>query len=305
MNHSPPRVSVGLPVYNGDEYLEKAIDSLLAQTYDNFELIITDNASTDRTADICQRYAAMDHRVRYIRNKQNIGVANNHNYCFELARGEYFRWAAHDDICAPQLLEKCVAVLDRDPSVVLCYTQTVSIDDDGDFMSVTSLNRATSARAVLRFKDLAFRNDYCEPTYGLIRADVLRKTRMERNYTGSDRVMLCEIGFQGKFYEIPEPLFSKRHHAKNEYVDWRARMAWYNPGTEGKIVFPNWMQFFDYFVAIWKAPISIVDKILCHVIMVFWLFVHGGSMIKDLIVAVNMLVHSPEWRKNAGVYNWE
>ncbi|MEZ4707759.1 MAG: glycosyltransferase [Caldilineaceae bacterium] len=305
MTEKAPKVSIGLPVYNGEDFLHEAIESILNQTFTDFELIITDNASTDSTAEICQQYAASDARIRYHRNQENIGVANNHNLNFELAHGEYYRWAAHDDVNSPELIEKCVAVLDNDPSVVLCYTQTVSIDASGSKMNVVSLKRATSNRAYQRFNDLAFRNDYCEPTYGLIRADVLRNTRLERNYTGSDRVMLCEIGFQGKFHEIPEPLFQKRHHAKNEYKDWRARMAWYNPGTEGDIVFPNWQQFLDYFVAIWRADIPLWDKALCHVTMGKWLLVHGKSMVKDVLVAANMLIRSRESRKNAGVYNWE
>ncbi|MCB0187328.1 MAG: glycosyltransferase family 2 protein, partial [Caldilineaceae bacterium] len=128
MSMDCPRVSIGLAVYNGEPYLADAIRSILSQSFTNFELIISDNASTDRTAAICQEFAARDSRIRYSRNATNIGGANNENRTFRLARGEYFRWAAHDDICAPELLEKSVAVLDQNPDVVLCYSMTTEID---------------------------------------------------------------------------------------------------------------------------------------------------------------------------------
>ena len=96
-----PRVSIGLPVYNGDNYLAETLDSILAQTFTDFELIISDNGSTDRTEAICRRYAAQDHRVRYVRNPSNLGAARNYKRAFELARGEYFKWNGHDDPLAP------------------------------------------------------------------------------------------------------------------------------------------------------------------------------------------------------------
>ena len=114
-----PRVTIGLPVYNGQNYLVETLESLLAQTYTDFELVISDNASTDRTEAICRQYAAGDARIRYYRNDENIGASANYNRAFELGRGEYFKWAAHDDLLAPTYLERCVEVLDANPDVVL------------------------------------------------------------------------------------------------------------------------------------------------------------------------------------------
>ena len=302
---SPPKVSIGLPVFNGDEYLEKAIQSILGQTFTDFELIISDNASTDKTTTICRNYAGRDSRIRYYRNATNIGGANNGNRTFLLAQGEYFRWAAHDDLCAPTLIEQCVAILDRDPTVVLCYTQTVNIDQKGAVIGTTILNRATADSPHRRFRDLAFRNDYCEPSYGVIRSDILRRTRLEQDFTGSDRVLLCELALYGKFHEIAAPLFYKRHHAKNTYIDWRGRMAWFNPAWKGKITFPNWLQFFSYLIAIGLGPVSLYEKVRCYLIMVEWVKVHGKSMAKDLLVALQMTLHSKDWRKNVQSYNWE
>ncbi|MDF3015351.1 MAG: putative glycosyl transferase [Thermomicrobiales bacterium] len=132
-------MSIGLPVFNGADYVAEAIASILRQTYQDFELLIQDNASTDRTEEICQEFARRDSRVSYVRNPENVGAISNYNLVFERARGRYFKWAAHDDVCAPTFFERCVEVLDAEPSVVLCSGQTRLINDDG---SPVSLDRA-------------------------------------------------------------------------------------------------------------------------------------------------------------------
>lgn len=301
-----PRVSIGLAVYNGERYLREAIDSILAQTFADFELIVSDNASTDGTAEICREYASRDDRVRLHRNDRNIGGANNENLTFKLARGEYFRWAAYDDVLAPDLLARTVAVLDAVPSVVLCHSQVVEIDQYGVPIRVTSQPRAQADRPHERFRELLYRDHDCAATYGLVRSAVLRRTRLQQNYTDSDRTLLCELSLYGKFYEIPEPLFYKRLHPRNQYIDWRARMAWFDPALKGQIVFPNWMQFCDYVTTIARVPLPPYSRLCCYGEMLRWLAKHGKYMAKDLLVAVCMLLHSPQWRReNAGPYNWE
>src|SRR5207249_10009521 len=126
-----PRVSIGVPVYNGERYLGATLDSLLAQTFGDFELIICDNASTDGTEAIARAYAGRDARVRYVRQERNLGPPRNYNHAFELSRGEYFRWFPSDDLAAPQSVARCVEVLDREPSVVLAYPKPTLIDEDG------------------------------------------------------------------------------------------------------------------------------------------------------------------------------
>ena len=113
------KLSIGMPIYNGDEFLKEAIESLLNQTFEDFEIIISDNASTDQTQQICRYYADLDPRIRYYRCKENLGAAWNYNRVFELSYGEYFKWAAHDDYCAPSFFERCVEALDRDRNIIL------------------------------------------------------------------------------------------------------------------------------------------------------------------------------------------
>src|SRR6185312_14478503 len=101
-----PLVSVGLPVFNGETFLEDAIRSVLAQKLDDLELILCDNASNDRTAEICRDYEARDPRIHYFRNPRNLGAAANYNLAFTRARGRYFKWLAHDDRMLPSFLSK-------------------------------------------------------------------------------------------------------------------------------------------------------------------------------------------------------
>src|SRR4029077_16300744 len=124
-------VSIGLPVYNGERFLPAAVGSLLSQTYAHFELIISDNASTDGTEEICRRYASADARVWCSRCETNVGPRRNFNRLFELAQGEYFKWAAHDDAYGADFLLKCVEALERDSGAVLSYPRAVVIDAEG------------------------------------------------------------------------------------------------------------------------------------------------------------------------------
>jgi glycosyltransferase involved in cell wall biosynthesis len=301
MTENNPKVSVGLAVFNGEKYLREAIDSILAQTFTDFELIISDNDSTDRTEEICREYAAKESRIRYYRNAKNIGGANNENRTFMLSRGQYFRWAAHDDLIAPELIEKCVEVLDNNPSVVLCYPMTVGIDEQGNHLYTIETNRGSSGKASERFRSLALKDHGCEIIYGLIRADVLRKTRLQLEYTDSDRTLLCELSLYGKFHEILEPLFYKRHHSKNQYfsgLSWYTRVAWFDPELVGKIVIPpSWNQFFDFYITISRVPFPVCEKLRCYLFMFVWFFFYIEQMLKEIGIVLYLLLQTAERRE--------
>jgi|CXWL01.1.fsa_nt_gi glycosyltransferase involved in cell wall biosynthesis len=208
-----PRVSIGLPVFNGERYLKEALTSLLSQTFTNFELIISDNASTDGTGKICAEYARQDQRIRYYRAASNMGVNRNSNKVFELSKGEYFRWASHDDVSSIHLLERCVAVLDSKPDVVLCYGKTVLIDPDGGKISAYEDGhdlpmQSPAERYVTYFE----RAGLCNLPYGLIRSAELKRTRLFCDLAVSDLLLMGELALYGKFIEIPEELFFRRMH---------------------------------------------------------------------------------------------
>src|SRR5215831_4630775 len=128
---------------------------MLSQTFEDCEFIVSHNASTDRTEEICRGYASYDKRIRYVRNESNRGAAFNFNQTFELSSGEYFKWAAYDDLCAPTYVEKCVSVLDQNPSVVLCFTRVRFIDESGAIIDDRGYSpRGLSLKAYERFVDI-------------------------------------------------------------------------------------------------------------------------------------------------------
>ncbi len=177
-----PRLTVGLPVYNGEKYVAESIEALLGQSFADFELIISDNASTDGTGDICRRYEKQDSRVRYFRQPRNIGLAPNHNYVAEQARGELFKWASNDDLYACDLLERCISALDKYPDVVLAHSWTAMIDDSGAVTRAFEYPLGTaSPRAPERFRSLLFTSGG-DDDYGVMRTAVLRQTAMKESY---------------------------------------------------------------------------------------------------------------------------
>ena len=286
-----PRVSIGLPVYNGENFLEAALVSLLNQTYEDFELIISDNASSDRTEDICRSYASKDKRIKYFRNDTNRGAIFNYNQVFELSSGEYFKWAAHDDVVADRFLEKAVSVLDRDPAVVICLSKVKFIDDRGAILERYNYrSRGLSIRASERFCDLVISTHIVTEIFGLIRTSVLKRVGPQGGYVGSDRVMLGELALMGQFYEIPEYLFFHREHAKtasNLYSDPRLYDVWYAPERANKYIrFPYWKLLIEYLRSIRNAPLSGRERVRCYLGMLRWLRVFRHRLIDDGLVAM-------------------
>lgn len=273
MSKDKPRVSIGLPVFNGEHYLAEALDSVLAQTYSDFELIISDNASTDRTPEIGEAYAAKDQRIRYYRNEKNLGAARNYNRVFELSSGEYFKWAAHDDVLGPEFLSRCVTVLDQDSSIVLCHAKTGRIDEHSALVGVYEeyqYLRIGSPRPHERFFDLIRLDHSCNIVFGLIRASALRMTSLIGSYSASDRPLLAQLGLIDRLYEIPEILFFRRDHPGTTWRVWGEKsevVAWYDPSKAGRIIFPYWRLCFEYFRSINRVPLSWSDRLLCYIQM--------------------------------------
>jgi len=299
MNYGKPRVSVGMPVYNGDRFITEALDAILAQTYQDFELIVSDNASTDRTQEICQAYAAKDRRIKYYRNDRNLGCHRNYNRAFQLASGEYFRWATHDDICAPQSLEKCVEVLEQNPDVVLCYTKTKLIDEHGTVLEQNydeNLLLTHSPQPQIRFRNLivdSFSRPYRgQQLFGVMRTSVVATTPLLGSYSGGDKSFIARMALLGKFYEVPEYLFFNREHSQRsssqEMNSPYLRMRLFNPDAkEGKPVFPKWSVFLDYLNAIKDVPLSLSERTRCYLEIGTWLSKNknGEQLAKELLKA--------------------
>ena len=271
----PPKVSIGLPVYNGEPFIEEAIDSILDQTFVDFELVVSDNASTDRTPEICRRYARRDARVRYCANATNLGAAANYNRVFQLAQGDYFRWAAHDDKLAPDYLAACVDVLDRDAAVVLCYPQTLIIDERSEPLNVhPDRLHLASPEPHLRFNQYferyTPRRDECNAVFGLARREVLAQTGLIGAYASSDMILLGEIALFGKIYEVQRPLFLRRDHVRTSVRanrDLKDRAAWFDPANKAKRLLPRWRWFGQYLDAVNRAPLSPGEKLKCYAVI--------------------------------------
>lgn len=295
MKNTIPRVSIGLPVYNGEKYLREALDSILTQTYIDFELIISDNASSDHTPEICLAYANKDPRIRYFRNEKNQGAAWNFNRVFELSVGDYFKWAAHDDLLDPEFLSKCVEILDKDPCVVLCYSKVKIIDEQRKILENFDPNlNIDSPRPHERFRDL-IRFNRCFEIFGLIRTNMLRKTPLMGNYAHGDGVLMVRLGLLGRMHKISEYLFSIRKHREqstnmygcyaNKMPDYHLYATWFDPTKKGKIIFPYWKMLQEYGSAVIQSPITWYERTICCIYIMNWMKGLRKYLMRDLIIA--------------------
>ncbi len=266
-----PRVSLGLPVYNGEAFLDACIASILAQDYDDFELIICDNASTDDTARIVAGWAARDPRIRPYRSAQNCGAALNFNRAFAPARGELFKWCAADDLVAPGFLGACVAALDAAPAAVLAWSGAVDIDEEGREIGEIYDNREPfafgAADVAARFRDLVCPGHSCIAVFGLIRSAVLRETSLIAPYVASDKVLLAELGVRGPFVRVDGNLIQHRQHRGRSVTAnprLRDRAPWFDPRS-GWLLFPHFRLAREYARVALAAPAGQRIRCLAHV----------------------------------------
>jgi|HubBroStandDraft_5_1064220.scaffolds.fasta_scaffold125493_1 glycosyltransferase involved in cell wall biosynthesis len=313
-----PRLTVGLPVYNGENFLAESLDALLGQTYSDFELIISDNASTDATADICRRYAGQDSRVRYIRQARNIGCAPNHNFVVAQARAEMFKWASNDDLYARDLIRQCVEALDQWPQVVVAHSWTAMIDSSGDVTKAVEYPLdSASPRAPARFRSMLFESGG-DDIYGVIRTAVLRGVKRLGSHHHADRTLVTELALRGPFYNVPDWLYYRRDHpqqAERANPTMRSRCANLDPRRADPLRHPAARLYgeylWGYIAAIRNAPLTPADRRACYRYLAQWAKTRvapghpravgeqpAASVSPDTLVSVGSLVAGQESRNS-------
>jgi glycosyltransferase involved in cell wall biosynthesis len=281
-----PAVSIGIPVYNGADFLGAAIESHLAQTFGDFELVISDNASTDGTEELCRGYAKQDSRVRYVRQAENIGANANFNEVVRLARAPYYRWAADDDTLSPEYLEKTYGLLGADDDAVLCHSFASYIDEDGKPLQPAGDGRGfvddkgtyvdgpdpnvgtrqlRSPYPHVRFRDVLLHTKWCFEIFGLMRRDVLLSTALQQKFYGTDRVLLAEMALLGTWRVVEEPLWQRRSHsgASNNMSVWQ-KAKWSNPDAKKTVLPPVTNMVRGYIDAIDRHTFPPAERAQCY-----------------------------------------
>ena len=256
-SNNTPKISIGLPVFNGEKYISQTIEAILSQTFTDFELIITDNASTDCTQSICKTFAAQDERIRYIRNPENIGAAANYNKCFKLSRGQYFRWNAHDDLINDVFLEKAAAFLDSHQETDTACASISYIDKNGNKRKQSTKKtrdikpyRASDIKTIPDMTKISAAEKYCalvdlcgfdNAIFGLIRREAVKKTSLHQKYYASDQAFVAELGMAGNFTMVPEAiLYTRDHKNRSSNMQSKAiRHKWIAPDTSERFYFEH------------------------------------------------------------------
>jgi len=259
-----PLVSIGIPVFNGERYLEEAIRANLGQSYSNLEVIVSDNGSTDRTEAIGRDFAAADPRLRFYRNDRNIGAAANYNRLFQLASGEFFRWSNADDLPHTELVAQTLPLLQSTPDAVIAYGRTCFIDEHGQSLGEFDDNLdLRNDRVSDRYKAFHDRVTYTNIIYGVMRARAMRKTPLmgTGGFPHADIHFMATMALQGKFIEVPRVLFYRRMHEKalsSNPTGQEAQTFW--TASDARFVLPNWRFELAGMSAILKASMPAAEK---------------------------------------------
>jgi glycosyltransferase involved in cell wall biosynthesis len=307
---SLPLLSIGLFVYNGEPFLQETLDSILAQTFRDFELIISDNASTDATQQICESYAAADPRIRYFKNQTNMGAGWNIRRVFSLAAGKYFKWAACDDLYETNFLSTCIDALERDSSYVVAHARTRVIDERGNFIENYNWPmQVDSQDPVTRFREMLLNDHMCYQIFGVMRRDALLQVPPQGSYVNSDGVLLAQMSFLGRFYEDPEFLFISRRHENQSSQTLPIRLKkrrfrltnrygtlpcpeWWDPNKAKSFEYPEWRQLKEYYGSIMRAPVTDGQRLRSSFLLVPWVLKHFRRMMKDLVIAADQVLYN-------------
>lgn len=205
-----------------------------------------------------------------------------------MSSGEYFKWAAHDDLCDSEFLGRCVEVLNQNASIILCYPRTKEINEYGKITrEYRSMANLSSEKPQKRFYECICVAHPQIQVFGLIRSSILKKTKRIGNYSSSDRVLLGKLALLGRFFEIPEFLFFSRDHPQQHwkiYPNRHSRQVWYDPAKKGKITFPHWKLLLEHFISIKHASLNFNKQIKCYIILVWWMRLNWKHLMANLIL---------------------
>ena len=288
-----PAVTIGIPVYNGERYLEEAIRSVLSQTREELELVISDNASTDGTAEICSDYARKDPRVRCLRNPSNLGAAPNYNIVFEQARGRFFKWLAHDDRMTPTYVAKTTRVLETRPDAVLCNSVVAYIDGQGNPIGLydSQLGKADALTPSLRLAAMVLRSHSCIDFFGMFRKSALQGSLLHGSFHGADRALLAQMALRGRMIQIPAPLVQMREH-ESRYTRKQGRASdrasWHDTRVRHRIHFPTWRLYREYLQMVYTARLEPGERLRCYAVLARWwaLNWNAARAVVDLVALV-------------------
>jgi len=296
-------VSVGLPVYNGERFLDRALRALRAQDYEDFELLVSDNGSTDATHEIAAAHAESDDRIRVLHSDENHGAAWNFNRVLSEAQGRYFKWAAYDDLVAEGYLSACVEALESAPSdVVLVYPRTSVIDNDdrvvSDFYDGLEL---TEPAPWQRLRHLLLSDTEYHPVFGLMRRNVVISTRGIQPFGKSDIAFLAEMSMRGKFVEIPDRLFLRRFHEETSVRSnptGEQLLEWFAPRLAGRRALPMTRLTGELLRAVQRAPLPTRSRAACaRVVVSAWM------MPRWRVLAGEMKQHVSRRRRTQRAHN--
>lgn len=278
---SPPRVSIGMPVYNDGPFVARAIAAVLAQDYADFELFISDNASTDGTSEICRTLQQSDNRIRYVRHERNRGAVWNFRHVYESCHGEYFIWAGGHDVLRPAFVSSCVRVLDEQRDVVLAYPEIKHIDrDDVPIAGAVSDKIDTRGESLTQRTRKIIRELYsCHMIYGLFRKTALDRCRHGIICRGPDHVLLMELSLHGTIAHVPQVLLDVRENRgqtdkRLSYENYmRGQLMRLDPHafSRGKVR-PHWRWLLEHVKGVLHAHIAVADRValLPVVVQTFW-----------------------------------
>ncbi|MEZ5454095.1 MAG: glycosyltransferase family 2 protein [Thiothrix sp.] len=266
-----PLVSIGLPVYNREALIPKTLESLLAQTFTDFEIIISDNGSTDGTEAVCRQYAANDARIRYIRQPRNLGLLGNFNFVMKEARGKYFMWTASDDMCEKEFVGKLVEQLERDPELALVMADLKYISESGQPVKVNKLDsiRIDDVNADWESKRLLFfqypGHKLYDCFYGMYRTEIVQSCHLPehiwKNLVFSLEVpFLAQVAVKGKIASIDAPLKLYRYYANSSYMKEASSVKLIDKVVRGSEI---WWELFVTAISSrldWKTRVGLVLK---------------------------------------------